>query len=818
MKLYEQLSIAKVEKDVENIYRNVLLNDWFRGSEITSPYGTDGELINKKFNLKILLEFKYNINFFKRMNVVKILIQCLYYLKKYKNDGQILPNIIFVGNKKQFFYIHCNILDPYLNLEEVDWTLAPSIAGNPNTKLFNMIKIDNHTNPYIYEVDNKLIEKNIKNEIINLSSNISIKIKITSKNISSICCFFINNVIKQKKKYNVNEKINIFLSTILNPEENYLHPVKKNKLQTKDYNEVLINGNIFNGLIQHFDRQYTQTEKRKIISICDILIEDETRRVKGEYYTPSSLVTIIHQLIESEFGEDWKEKYVVWDPSCGTGNLTRDYSFKELYCSTLNNSDIGIINQAGYNQGAVKFQFDLLNNSFNNLPKKLLKSLSEKKPIIIIMNPPIGTAGNLTTDGTHKGGIAKTKINDVMINDKMGKCSGQLYAQFLYILTKLKEIYNIENFNICTFAPPLFLTGPSFIKFRQYFMSNFKFSNGIMFNAGEFAGVSDSWPISFTIWKYGITNNKNKFNLLIKSINKIGEKNDEFNEFNKYVYNLDNNSLSNWGRIEVKKMKSKKLINYEDVPQLSSPLNIKQSGHGNFIKNALGYLNCQANNVRYNINGTGLYTSAFSVGSGFSVIESNFNKAIALYTARRTIQPNWITWYDEYMIPNIHHSDYEQWNIDCIVYSIFYSNQSSLRNINYKGEIYDIQNEWFWMSNNEIKELADKYNYTELFNDTIKYSNNRFIYNKLQEVNLSNDAQELLDVATSLVIESFKYRNDFDNDYPEYHLNAWDAGWYQLNLIFQEYYPIILKKFKNNYKKFEDRMREGVYKFGFLKR
>ena len=51
----------------------------------------------------------------------------------------------------------------------------------------------------------------------------------------------------------------------------------------------------------------------------------------------------------SVYGEDWKEKYVVWDPAWGTGNLTRDYKFKELYVSTLGYSDIQTAEQMGYN-------------------------------------------------------------------------------------------------------------------------------------------------------------------------------------------------------------------------------------------------------------------------------------------------------------------------------------------------------------------------------------------------------------------------------------------------------------------------------------
>ena len=92
----------------------------------------------------------------------------------------------------------------------------------------------------------------------------------------------------------------------------------------------------------------------------------------------------------------------------------------------------------------------------------------------------------------------------------------------------------------------------------------------------------------------------------------------------------------------------------------------------------------------------------------------------------------------------------------------------------------------------------------------------RFVYNKLQQVTLSPDAKAVLDLATAITIDTFKYRTQFAATHPEYHINTWDAGWYQIKAVAKEFIPDKMKLFNEMYKKLEDRMRPLVYELGFL--
>lgn len=87
-----------------------------------------------------------------------------------------------------------------------------------------------------------------------------------------------------------------------------------------------------------------------LAEISDRLIEDTTRRRHGMFYTPIPFVNYAHKMIGEELGEDWKERCVVWDNSCGSCNLTRDYKFKEFRLSfkRLQNKLIPMVYELGF--------------------------------------------------------------------------------------------------------------------------------------------------------------------------------------------------------------------------------------------------------------------------------------------------------------------------------------------------------------------------------------------------------------------------------------------------------------------------------------
>jgi hypothetical protein len=229
-----------------------------------------------------------------------------------------------------------------------------------------------------------------------------------------------------------------------------------------------------------------------------------------------------------------------------------------------------------------------------------------------------------------------------------------------------------------------------------------------------------------------------------------------------------------------------------------------------------------SNSVYQNAQGVTIGSGVMTLGYTTSVpiYDENFLFVVAMFTAKKLIQQDWLNDKDEYLKPNENCEEFKQFTYDSIVYSIFNnsSSQSSLRQVEYEGLIWDVKNEFFWMSKDQIKDLADKNGYDNLYND-VRTSTDRYVYKLLfgeERIydQLSDDAKVVLDKATELVERSMELRQVMAND--ENHLDSWDAGYAQLKLIWKEYFQEDFKEFRQLYKNLEDRMRPLVYELGFL--
>ncbi|NFN21883.1 hypothetical protein FDB55_09025, partial [Clostridium botulinum] len=627
-KFYREISNSMKEKEVETVY-NKGLDLYFSNAKINHPYNCDGYMEsdvfydNKKRILRLLIEYKLDEKLDSKTHQAKVLVQALYYIKNFELNGDILPNVTLIGDKNECFVLHTNDINNYLD-EDIDWSMAPSEAPNKNPNLVFKIAKDEKINPFVFKIDDNFSFKEVADKIKSLALNIQRLVRMTDQNISKIYDYFITKVIKEIKKYNANDLVYMFIDLMICPKNNYKHPIKKNTLVLSNGNEININGNNYDAFFNHFERKYSPSEKERFTAISDRLIEDTTRRFKGEFYTPTSWVDEAHKVISSVYGDDWKEKYVVWDCAWGTGNLTRDYLFRELYCSTINEGDLKIASR--YNINSVKFKYDFLNDDIDllqgailleseyKIPKSLLYALKSDRKIIFFLNPPYGTSGSGGAKGSSKKGMAESEMNKLMKKNKVGRCSEQLFAQFLYRIFMFKKLYNLTNINICIYATPIYMSGESFKKFRKVFLKEFKYESGILFQASHFSDVKNRWGISFSCWSSGESVNKTEFIHELKDIDNtgivsLGKKN---------IYNLDEEiKCSDWIRKEIK---DKSTV---DMPQFITAISIKQNGNGKALKGSLGYCVNSANAIYENDTYVFITSATRYKGHGVAMTKDN---------------------------------------------------------------------------------------------------------------------------------------------------------------------------------------------------
>lgn len=814
----KDLLVATCEKDVAEAYRS-LLKKKVKGATVSSPHNTDG-LLEAFPNIRTLLEFKYTSELKSKHGQCSILIQALYYLKKFEDAGEVLPSTLFVGDQTECFALKTNSVVKYLN-SSINWELAPSSAHKHNDELLRAMVEDVDILPFVYDVDERFDIHAVIDNIRAFSENVVRRVRVTSKNIGAIFDYFDTNVMAVNKKLSANARANLFVQLIINPGDNYLHPAQEGVLVTRGFGNVRVKKDLYLSFFSHFEgAEYSPEEKELFTGYVDRLVEDAIRRWKGEFFTPKLFASEAHDYIAKAFGENWRDEYVVWDCCAGTFNLTRDYRFKELYSSTYEKSDLDTAAQMGYNPEATTFQYDFLNDGIDELgfddkmPEALADALESGRKVLFFINPPFATAGNKNnrlTGTDNKEGVSKTKIGDLMTEEKWGGAAQNLYAQFLYRILQYKKLN--KNVKVAFYAPPLFLSGASYKTFRERFLKEFGFVNGFLFEAKHFSDVAKGWGVSFTVFDGKPNNKKYVLDVLdvdvdVFEIVKRGKKE---------IYNTDGVVSGNEWLRQIKGSDKK-------YPALCMKSCLSVGDRVKDVsKEYLATLVCDSNNVMKN--GESVFILSGPPGSNLGnneITAANFDRSIALYAARKLIVSNWIDQKDEYLAPNMDSPEWGQFVCDCLVYALFSNSaqQSSFRQVECAGKTWDIKNELFWMSNKEMMKLANKHHYDALHSDA-KTQGERFVSKLLADGwydRLSPDARLVLDLATELVKDSMVQRKQYSAQEPDYGLDCYDAGYAQLKQVWNVYFKERHQAIRDALSKLEARLCEIVYRLGFLKR
>lgn len=764
----------------------------------------DAKLGDPKY-ISILFEFKLQTDLNNSSNLAKKLCQALIYLKRMDESSHLkTPKVVAIVDKDEFVFFHTNQMVQFLALD-VDWSI--SSAHDAYTKLPTLYenvliclesdkllpqyhKITEHSLPVIY------------NEVINYCTGSIQKRPVTANKIKKAFDYWEEDVLKTKMKSN--DSVNLFVQLFTNPTSNKINKDRNDGvLITESFgnNKIKVDVKTFGYLMNGFDVQnFTNTEKKKIISTQDTLIEDAERRRIGAFYTREVWAECANEYLESAFPSFRQNTFFgVWDASAGTGNLTRGRSYTKLLQTTLEKSDSDTILQAGLNQGSNVLDFDRLSTSNQYLPKMINDFINNCDEVISLQNPPYGTSTNFGS--SSKEGISDTIVKGLMKQEGLGSCSDQLFAQFLFQDIDLHKKTG-KKVHIAYFFKPIFFTGPDYQSLRTYMSKTHKFIKGFVFNAKEFSGVK-TWPLIFAIFECGVEDDSQNFTFDILErqgldVVKIGEKS---------FYNTDRKkSAKDWlkqGWINKKDTETfVPTINGFDVPTTNK--GVKDTMKLNFI----GFLHNNANKVQYNSQFVGLYTMPFASSHGISFDKDGFKEAVMMFSARKLVKLNWLNDQDEYLSPNEHHDDYENFYLMSIVKSIFSesSNQTAWLNKEYNGNNYRVENQFFPFTKKHIRKKINENATISVHND-FEISEDRYVANILYNDGVFN---ELPESCQNILREYFRLYSKYVDRISE---EGWDIGYVQLKKLFSENEK---RTFESLISELDKKMTSLVYELGFL--
>lgn len=513
--LAAQLATAKCEKDVENAYRAAIRAEFPQGV-IDSPVHTDGILKNAGSGAHALLEFKFDLQYEKRFDkndrAAAAVLQCLCYLRQLAARSEPSPKALLIGDRQFCFCLEVKGLEKYEARKIVNHKNASAAAKN-NPELVKEIARDLQQGeplPIPYRVDEHFDLRSVTERLKRMAQGKPYAVAITPVNLVGVFERFRETLdgrfvkagkTDEAKRAKTAELANLFFDCLTAPDDIYLHPKRSGTLVTRG-GEVRVKPDRFRAFWQEFRQAYTSEELEALTSRKDRVIEEEFRRRTGAFFTPDVWAAEARRMLAEQFGEDWKEKYVVWDCCCGTAQLTRGERFRELYLSTLDEGDVQTIRDMGYNPEAAVFQYDFLSEMGlgERVPQGLKSAFEAGRPVLVFANPPYGTSGAGHAGTAHKSGVAATVVNIAMKQKRLGLAARQLYTQFMFRAVELATVYPV-HLGLAFFSKVAFLSSESDRPFRDLLCRSFEYRDGMMFQASEFADIAADWAVGFTLWE-----------------------------------------------------------------------------------------------------------------------------------------------------------------------------------------------------------------------------------------------------------------------------------------------------------------------------
>ena len=548
-----------------------------------------------------------------------------------------------------------------------------------------------------------------------------------------------------------------------------------------------------------YHRPPEEKHRHYLLERRDSLLPMDEQKFKGAFYTPLHIVDKAYDQLAATLGEDWQQKYIVWDNCAGVGNLEAKHSnLRNVFMSTLDQEDVTIMRGNPAFAGAEIFQYDYLNDDVtdfgeidysltNKLPMPLRQAIADAKagkegakPILILINPPYGEAAN-TQGNAGKTGIAATRISHGMAH--LGYAARELFVQFLHRIMR-----ELPHTKLAMFSTLKYINAPNFSAFRDRWQA--AYLDGFVVHSKAFDGLSGDFPIGFLLWDLSINEPVNS--ITTTALDRAGNSIDEKTFFNVANHRM----LSAW----IPRLKASGQI----IPLKNAVT--PQAGYAKvstWHEGAIGHMLANSNDLQNAGTLTAIFSSVYSAGNGYYVTPENLWQAAIVFSVRRLIKPTWLNDRDQFLQPSQQLSD--EFKSDCLIWMLF--NGSNLTagadGLHWNDRDWSIINHFIPFTEREVG--AERFE-------------SDFLVRYMAGMTFSPEAKAVLDEGRKLwtrfhaISFPHKIRDALK-------LNRADAGWYQVRKALEQYGDTELTDFdpfKSAYAALGDKLRPMVFELGFL--
>jgi hypothetical protein len=187
----------------------------------------------------------------------------------------------------------------------------------------------------------------------------------------------------------------------------------------------------------------------------------------------------------------------------------------------------------------------------------------------------------------------------------------------------------------------------------------------------------------------------------------------------------------------------------------------------------------------YNINTT-------TVGN-LEITPGNFERVMTLQAVARSLEMTFIDQKDYLYQPDIEHPEWRRFVIDSVIFGLFCNGAAHISryDIDWYGQRYQLPNEFFWMPKSYMIRIVQRYGNEKTLYTLDLAPNERFVWQwfvqqpPIEQI-ASAEAVALIRKGTDMLLKTFEYRFDFDKKQPKVQICNWDAGWWQLKILWKD--------------------------------